>query len=95
MTEYWFARRFPLGHGRAGMTPISWKGWLVVATFFAVLAIAIGVAIFMNATGRTIEGVEIFGIAMFVDFLWYGTTTRRRGDRIRTVSDYRKDKASV
>ena len=33
MTEYWFARRFPVGHPRSSMSPINDKGWAVVRAF--------------------------------------------------------------
>jgi hypothetical protein len=37
MTEYWFARRFPVGSPRAGMSPVHWKGYAVVAIYVTAL----------------------------------------------------------
>ena len=33
MSEYWFARRFPVGHPRNSMSPVNEKGWAVVRAF--------------------------------------------------------------
>ena len=35
MTEYWFARRFPVGNPRNAMAPVSEQGWNVVRRFIA------------------------------------------------------------
>lgn len=95
MTEYWFARRFPLGSVRAGMSPISWKGYAVVAAYVTGLIIGgVGFAWF-GAKGNMPEGIGCFVLAAFISTIFYMTVTRQRGDRIRTVADYKKERAGV
>lgn len=92
MTEYWFARRFPLGHPRAGMSPIHWKGYAVVAAFVMTLVIG-GIAFaWLGASDRMPEGVAIFAFLAFLGTAFYLTVARQKGDRVRTVADYRREK---
>jgi hypothetical protein len=35
MGDFWFARRFPVGHPRNAMAPVRREGWLVVLAFVA------------------------------------------------------------
>jgi hypothetical protein len=95
MTEYWFARRFPVGNPRSGMAPVHWKGWLVVAVFL--LAMIAGAATFawLGADGRVAEGAAVFALFAFGAMIFFVTLSREKGDRIRTVDDYRKERARV
>ena len=92
MNEYWFARRFPLGDPRGGMAPINWKGAAVVLGFVVVLLIGAGVWAYMAQDGRMVEGAAIFTVFAFCDGMWFTSTTRVHGDRVRTVADYRAEK---
>ena len=64
--EYWFARRFPVGHPSAALAPVHWKGWAVSAVFMAVLTIGgLGFA-WMAASGYLIQGLVLFIVAAVV-----------------------------
>lgn len=90
--EYWFARRFPVGSPRAGLSPVHWKGYAVVAIYVTVLAIG-GVAFaWLGASDRMPEGIAMFILAAFLGTMFYITVARQKGDRIRTVADYRREK---
>jgi hypothetical protein len=92
MTEYWFARRFPLGSPRAGMSPVHWKGYAVVAIYVTALIVG-GVAFaWLGASDRMAEGIAIFVLFAFVGTMFYLTVARQKGDRVRTVADYRREK---
>jgi hypothetical protein len=95
MSDYWFARRFPLGSPRAGLSPIHWKGYAVVAIYITGLIIG-GVAFaWFGAQGNMPEGILYFVLAAFLSTIFYITVTRQKGDRIRTVADYRKERTGV
>jgi dipeptide/tripeptide permease len=92
MTEYWFARRFPVGHPRAGMSPVHWKGYAVVAVFLASLATG-GVAFaWLGANQRMAEGAAVFVFLAFLGTVFFLTVAQQKGDRVRTVADYRREK---
>jgi hypothetical protein len=95
MSDYWFARRFPLGSPRAGMSPIHWKGYAVVAAYVAGLAVGGAAFAWSAGQGNTPEGVLYFVLAAFLSTIFYITVTRQKGDRIRTVADYRKERSRV
>jgi hypothetical protein len=95
MNEYWFARRFPLGSPRAGLSPIHWKGYAVVAIYVTVLT-AGGLAFaWFGANGNLPEGIALFVMAAFLGTIFYISVTRHKGDRIRTVADYKKERSGV
>ena len=95
MTEYWFARRFPVGNPRSGMAPVHWKGWLVVLGFFILmLAGAAGFA-WLGMADRVVEGAAVFALFAFGGMIFFVTIAREKGDRVRTVDDYRKERARV
>ncbi|PZO49444.1 MAG: hypothetical protein DCF16_14550 [Alphaproteobacteria bacterium] len=94
-TEYWFARRYPIGSISRSMAPVHWKGWLVVAGFVTCLMLG-GVAFaWFGAHDRMAMGIALFALAAFIGGLWFISVTRVRGDPIRTVADYKRDKPSV
>lgn len=94
-TQYWFARRYPLGDPRNGMAPVHWKGVVVSVGFVAILLIGGGLWAWLAAGNRAAEGAALFTVCAFVDGMWFIQTSRERGDRIRTVADYREQKSGV
>lgn len=94
VAKYWFARRFPVGHPRNAMAPISREGWLVVWAFVASLAIGA-----LGFLGLTLSGSPLLGIVIFVVLaasgmgLFVGLASRK-GDAQRTVEDYRLGRVS-
>lgn len=95
MTEYWFARRFPLGHPRSTFAPVHWKGWAVSAAFVAALAIGAIAFAWLGASGHFVQGVIVFVIAAVVGGGWFILVASVKGDKTRTVADYRKDAPRV
>ena len=90
MAGYWFARRFPVGHPRKAMAPVAPAGWFVAVAFLAAMA-AGGLAFILLALG----GMPIWGVALFVAVAVVAggafiAIAYRKGDRQRTVEDYRK-----
>ncbi|CAN7462376.1 hypothetical protein LJR016_003039 [Devosia sp. LjRoot16] len=94
MAKYWFARRFPVGHPRNAMTPVSREGWLVAWAFVA--SMAVGGLAFL---GLALAGSALLGIAIFVVLaasgmgLFIGLASRK-GDALHTAEDYRSGRVS-
>lgn len=95
MTEYWFARRFPLGHARSGMSPVHWKGWMLTAGFVAILTLGAFAFAWFGASGNMAEGVAIFALLAFIGGVSFTSMANAKCDKVRTVADYKKDRARV
>lgn len=95
MTEYWFARRFPVGSPRNAMAPVHWKGYAIVAVYVTLLVLG-GVAFaWFGAGGQLIMGAAIFAAAAVVGASLFIGLASVRGDKTRTVAEYRKDAQRV
>jgi hypothetical protein len=93
--EYWFARRFPIGSPRAGLAPVHWKGYAVVAIYVVVLLAGALAFAWFGAHDNMMEGIAFFVLAAFLGGIFYITVARQKGDRVRTVADYKKDRKRV
>lgn len=93
--EYWFARRFPFGDRRGAMAPVHWKGWAV--SFLFVIALMLGGVAFawFGAQDDLLKGAAIFVVVAFFATIWFIGTSQRKGDLVRTVADYKKDRTGV
>lgn len=93
--EYWFARRFPVGDRRNSFAPVHWKGWLVSVAF--VLGLGIGGIAFawLGASGDVVQGALVFAVAALLAGGWFIAVATAKGDRARTVQDYRKAQERV
>jgi hypothetical protein len=90
VTEYWFARRFPVGSPRNAMSPVHWKGYAVVAAYVTLLVLGgVGFA-WLGASGKLIAGATIFAVAAVVGASLFIGLSNVKGDKTRTVADYRK-----
>jgi hypothetical protein len=89
-TEYWFARRFPLSDRRQSMAPVHWKGWVVSGAFLLALMIGGFAFAWMGASGYMVQGVVVFVLAALIGGGWFITVAQHKGDKTRTVEDYRK-----
>jgi len=95
MTEHWFARRFPVGHPRASMSPVHWKGWAMFAAFIG--------AMLVGALGWGLIGLNgswAMGAVVFVSLSALGAgmlllSVAQHGDTQRTVDEYRKAKRNA
>lgn len=95
VTEYWFARRFPIGNPRSGMAPVHWKGWAVVAAFFAGMLAGAALAAWLISIGEPVRGVAVFAALAFGSGLVFVRAAHKKGDHINTVADYRGGKLRV
>jgi len=95
MTEYWFARRFPVGSPRNAMAPVHWKGYAIVAAYVTLLVLG-GVAFaWLGARGDLILGASAFAVAAAVGASLFIGLSNIKGDKTRTVAEYRKDARRV
>jgi len=88
--EYWFARRFPLSDPRRSYAPVHWKGFAVVGIFVAALVIGAAAFAWMAALGYLIQGAIVFALAALVGGGWFVVVAQAKGDKTRTVDEYRK-----
>jgi hypothetical protein len=95
MTEYWFARRYPLSSPRRAMAPVHWKGWLVMLSYALGLVLALVVAGYFYEQMDVVKGALGFVLIVFVMTMWYFSVRRMRGERIRSVADYDGGKPRV
>lgn len=95
MTEYWFARRYPLSHTRATMAPVHWKGWLVMLVYALGLSGGLFTLAYFYRQMQTMEGVLAFVLIGFAFTMWYFAVRRAHGDRVRSVADYDGGKPRV
>lgn len=91
VTQYWFARRFPVGDPRNAMAPVHWKGFAVAAAFGATLMIGALAFAWMGASGHLVQGIAVFAAAALVGGGWFVVVAQAKGDKTRTVADYKKD----
>lgn len=97
MSEFWFARRFPVGHPRNAMAPVSPEGWSVVWVFVASMIIGAVLALFLIGLGAYLAKPLAFIMApvVFIGLTVYSAmhlirTSSNRGDHTRTVEDYKR-----
>jgi flagellar biosynthesis protein FliP len=57
--EYWFARRFPVGHPRNAMSPINEQGWNVVRKF-----------IIWMVAGAVLATIIVIVSLLWLPYLW-------------------------
>jgi hypothetical protein len=94
--EYWFARRFPVGHPRNAMSPINEGGYAAVRTFVSTMtsgAIAAVVLSFIafwisQPALYVVAGVVFVAAAIYAGWRFISVATSR-GDHNHTVDDYK------
>ena len=93
--EYWFARRFPVGHPRNSMSPINEKGWNVVRQFIwwmvggaaiALVLVLIGIFVLPYVW---IGAPFIFFAAAMIGGWSFILPAQQHGDHNHTVDDYK------
>jgi hypothetical protein len=94
-SEYWFARRFPPSDRRNAFAPVHWKGWAVSVAFVSALAVG-GVAFaWLGASGQLVQGVAVFAVVALLSGACFIAVATAKGDKTRTVQDYRKAQGRV
>jgi hypothetical protein len=89
VSDYWFARRYPVGSGRNAVSPVSREGRLVfvywaVAMFVGALAWA-----FLAWRGVFFGGLIVYVVVVVLASLLLFMAVMRKSDHTRTVADYR------
>ncbi|MBY0564489.1 MAG: hypothetical protein K2P58_09905 [Hyphomonadaceae bacterium] len=92
MSEYWFARRYPLGDMRSGMAPINLKGWLVAVAFCVGLALGGAAFWWFASNGLTVKGALSFAVIAGVSALGFIRVANQKGDHVNCIKDYHKGK---
>jgi hypothetical protein len=93
--EYWFARRFPVGHPRNSMSPINEKGWNVVRQFIGWMVGGAVAALIIVLIGLfVLPYVWIGAPFIFVACAMFGAwsfilASQQHGDNNHTVDDYK------
>jgi hypothetical protein len=95
VTEYWFARRFPVGSPRNAMAPVNWKGYAIVAAYVTLLVLGATAFAWLGAGGQLILGAAIFAAAAVIGATLFIGLSSAKGDKTRTVAEYRKEARRV
>lgn len=90
MSDYWFARRFPVGHPRKAMAPVRVEGWLVMIAFVVLLMAGAAIGAWLAVAGAPLWGVVAFALIGLISGFGFVAIANRKGDHARTVADYRK-----
>lgn len=94
-TEYWFARRFPVSDRRNAFAPVHWKGYAASGVFVVALLMGGFAFAWMGASGDLVWGSIVFAISAIVAAGWFITVANAKGDKTRTVADYKKANTRV
>ena len=95
VTEYWFARRFPVSSPRNAMAPVHWKGYAIVAVYVTLLVFGGLSFAWLGASGQLILGAAIFAAAAVAGASLFIGLSSVKGDKTRTVAEYRRDAQRV
>jgi hypothetical protein len=92
--RYWFARRFPVGHPRNAMAPVSREGWWVVWVFVTAMAVGALGLIFLGLNGQIVSGIAMFVVMALLGGGMFIGMAQTRGDRRHTIEDYKAGRVS-
>lgn len=99
--KYWFARRFPVGHPRNAMGPVSAEGWGVVRAFVGWMTGGAIAAVILVLIGLYLNQWWLYIVAVlaYIGCTAYGgwyfiSTAMKRGDKNNTVDDYKAGRVS-
>jgi hypothetical protein len=95
MAEHWFARRFPVGHPRSALAPVSREGWLVTLGFVVAMVLGGAAYVALDLAGYTVLAIVVFAAVAAAAGFAFIATAQRKGDHSRTVADYRGKKAGA
>jgi hypothetical protein len=89
-TDYWFARRFPVGNDRQSMGPINWKGWLAFGVFTLALMGGGMAFLLMAIWGSMWLGIFAFVLIAFGSMMALLKVVSLKGDQTKTMEEYMK-----
>ncbi|MDB5505635.1 MAG: hypothetical protein JWR75_273 [Devosia sp.] len=88
-TEYWFARRFPVGNPRNNLAPVSRKALRVVGVFVAGMVLGGLMFLLLGLSGQFVVGAIIFALLAGASGGYFITKAASMGDKSHTVADYK------
>jgi hypothetical protein len=89
MSEYWFARRFPVSDRRNSMAPISREGRLVALGFIVAMLVGGVIGAVMAVSGQAVLGAATFAVIAGAAGAAFIAIAAKTTDRNHTVDDYR------
>ncbi len=87
--DYWFARRYPVGNPRNGMSPVRREGMYVAWAFIAGMVLGAVCFLFLGLNGQIIGGAIVFALMAAASGGMFIGMAASKGDKQRTVDDYR------
>ena len=99
--KYWFARRFPVGHRRNAMSPVTQEGWNVVKAFVgwmtggaAAAVVLVLLALYFGQWWLYVVAVLVYVACAAYGGWYFISTAMKRGDPNNTVDDYKAGRVS-
>ncbi|MCC6734602.1 MAG: hypothetical protein IT534_00575 [Bauldia sp.] len=86
--EYWFARRFPVGHKSNALAPVTKQGRMVGLLFTALMIVGGAIGAAVAAAGDFILGICIFAVLGGIGGAMFIIVAQQKTDREHTVEDY-------
>jgi fatty acid desaturase len=93
LSDYWFARRYPIGSGRNSVSPVSREGRLVFVYWAAAMFVGALVWAFLAWRGVFFGGLIVYVVVVLLACWLLFTAILRKTDHARTVDDYRRIQA--
>jgi hypothetical protein len=94
MSDFWFARRFPLDSPRSAVAPVHWKGWALFGAFIVLDLIGGAAFAVLAMNGKFVAGLALFlGLTLIgAGALMFFVLTKT--DYHRTVEEHRALRAA-
>jgi uncharacterized membrane protein len=86
--QYWFARRFPVGHKSNALAPVTKEGRMVGLLFTALMIVGAAIGAALAAAGDIVLGVCIFAVLGGIGGGMFLIVAQQKTDREHTVDDY-------
>jgi len=86
--QYWFARRFPVGHKSNALAPVTKEGRMVGLLFTALMIVGAAIGAALAAAGDIVLGVCIFAVLGGIGGAMFLIVAQQKTDREHTVDDY-------
>lgn len=95
MSDFWFARRYPVGDRRNALAPVTTEGRRVVLAFVA--AVIVGAIVFavMAISGDVMLGAATFAVIAGLAGGGFILVANQKLDRNHTVDDYKTGRAGA
>jgi hypothetical protein len=88
--EVWFARRFPVGHPRNALAPVSREGWMVAWAFVGAMVLAAVVFIYLTYREQFVTGLILFILISMAAGISFVVVASKKADLTKTLEDYKR-----